>query len=73
MLSCELCCSLRAVRLLRLILLQQNSLKKPVFSQMLCLREGGVGAFLMSVHRAVLPSQEAVPSLFACRGSALLV
>ena len=36
MLSCELCCSFRAVRLLCLILLQQSSLKKPLFSQMLC-------------------------------------
>ena len=40
MLSCEVCCSFRAVRLLRLILLHQSSLKKPFFSQMLC-----VGAF----------------------------
>ena len=40
-LSCELCCSFRAVRLLHLILLQQNSLKKPFLSQMLCL--GGFG------------------------------
>ena len=31
MLSCELCCSFRAVRLLCLILLQQNSLKKTLF------------------------------------------
>ena len=31
MLSCELCCSFRAVRLLCLILLQQSSLKKPFF------------------------------------------
>ena len=44
MLSCELCCSFRAVRLLHLILLQQNSFKKPFFSQMLCL--GGLGLSL---------------------------
>ena len=31
MLSCELCCSFGAVRLLCLILLQQSSLKKPFF------------------------------------------
>ena len=31
MLSCELCCSFRAVRLLCLIRLQQNSLKNPFF------------------------------------------
>ena len=31
MLSCELCCSFRAVRLLCLILLQQSSLKKTLF------------------------------------------
>ena len=31
MLSCELCCLFRAVRLLCLILLQQSSLKKPFF------------------------------------------
>ena len=41
MLSCGLCCLFRAVRLLHLILLQQNSLEKPFFSQMLCL--GGWG------------------------------
>ena len=54
MLRCELCCSFRAVRLLCLILLQHNSLKTPFFSQMLCL--GGVGAFLVSVRCAVLPT-----------------
>ena len=49
MLSCELCCSFRAVRLLCLILLQQSSLKNPFFSQMLCV--GGVGLyFSMSVE-----------------------
>ena len=32
MLSCALCCSFRAVRLLCLILLQQSSLKNPFFS-----------------------------------------
>ena len=31
MLSCDLCCSFRAVRLLYLILLQQSSLKNPFF------------------------------------------
>ena len=49
MLSCELCCSFRAVRLLFLILLQQSSVKKPFFSQMLCV--GGFGLyFSMSVE-----------------------
>ena len=49
MLSCELCCSFRTVRLLCLILLQQSSLKNPLFSQMLCL--GGLGlCFWMSVE-----------------------
>ena len=43
MLSFELCCSFRTVRVLCLILLQQNSLKKPFFSQMLCL--GGLGIY----------------------------
>ena len=35
MLSCELCCSFSAVNLLRLILLQQNSLKNLFFSDAL--------------------------------------
>ena len=43
MLSYELCCSFRAVRLLCLILLQRSSLKKPFFSQMLCV--GGFGLY----------------------------
>ena len=42
MLSCDLCCSFRAVRLLCLILLQQSSLKKRIFSQMLCVGEFGL-------------------------------
>ena len=49
MLSCELCCSFRAVWLPCLILLQQSSLKKPFISQMLCV--GGFGLyFWMSVE-----------------------
>ena len=49
MLSCDLCFSFRAVRLLCLILLQQSSLKKPFFSQMLCVEGFGL-YFLMSVE-----------------------
>ena len=49
MLSCELCCLFRAVRLLCLILLQQSSLKKPFFSQMLCVWGFGL-YFSMSVE-----------------------
>ena len=41
MLSCELCCSFRAVRQLCLILLQQNSLKTPFFLR--CSVLGGWG------------------------------
>ena len=42
MLSCALCCSFRAVRLLCLILLQQSSLKNPFFfPQMLCVEGFG--------------------------------
>ena len=44
MLSCELCCSFRAVRLLCLILLQQSSLKKPFFF-LRCSVSGGWGFF----------------------------
>ena len=42
MLSCELCCSFRALRLLCLILLQWSSLKKPFFS-LKCSVLGGLG------------------------------
>ena len=45
MLICALCCSFRAVRLLLLILLQQNSLKKPPF--FLDALSQGVGVFFM--------------------------
>ena len=41
MLSCELCCSFRAVRLLCLILLQQSSLKNPFFLKCSVLRGSG--------------------------------
>ena len=41
LLSCELCCSFRAVRLLCLILLQQSSLKTPFFLK--CSVLGGSG------------------------------
>ena len=54
MLSFELCCSFRAVRLLRLILLQQNSFKKTLFFSDALSR--GVGAFFVSVRCAVLSS-----------------
>ena len=45
MLICELCCLFRAVRLLHLILLQQNSLKKTLFFSDALSR--GVGVFFM--------------------------
>ena len=48
MLSCELCFSFRAVRLLCLILLQHSSLKKLLFSQMLC-----VGGFRLYIWMSV--------------------
>ena len=47
MLSCELCCSFRAVMLLRLILLQQNSLKKKSFF-LRCSVSGGWGFLYVS-------------------------
>ena len=57
MLSCELCCSFRAFRLLCLILLQESSLKNPFFSQMLCL--GGLGlCFWMSVEVSCPPRRQ---------------
>ena len=55
MLSCELCCSFRAVRLLCLILLQQSSLKKPFFSQMLCV--GGFGLYFWMFVEVSCPAR----------------
>ena len=48
MLICELCCSFRAVRLLHLILLQQNSFKKTL-SLLRCSVLGGWGILYVSV------------------------
>ena len=62
MLSCELCCSFRAVRLLCLILLQQGSLKKNFFSQMLFV--GGFGLYIwMSVEVSCPARRQSSPSL----------
>ena len=55
MLSCDLCCSFRAVRLLCLILLQQSSLKKPFFSQMLCV--GGFGLYFWMFVEVSCPAR----------------
>ena len=53
--SCELCCSFRAVRLLCLILLQQSSLKKPFFSHVLCV--GGFGLYFWMFIEVSCPAR----------------
>ena len=75
MLSCELCCSFRAVRLLCLILLQQSSLKKPFFFSNAL--SWGVRALTMSIcYVAALffpqgcPAQQGGSLVTACRGFA---